>query len=289
MKRNAILIGLLFLVGGILCLDIPLSAKVHPESKPEAKPLSKKGIGLITGKNNATDWKQKVAELKVSWHYSWGSKLPGEEPEGVQFVPMVWGFKGHKDRFETTLDDIDANIPKHAFTALLGFNEPDNQNQSKITVESAIQAWPMLMKTSLKLGSPACVNAEGEWMRDFMKQAKEKNLRVDFVTVHWYGNPNAKGFITKLKRIHELYDKPIWITEFAVADWQAKSLEENRYTPQEVHAFMKEVLPQLDELKFIERYAWFPSGPKNVKLAPSSLFNEDGSLTKLGKFYADHH
>jgi hypothetical protein len=73
-----------------------------------------------------------------------------------------------------------------------------------------------------------------------------------------------------------------------VADWKAKKPEDNRHTAQEVYAFMKEVLPQLDKLDFVERYAWFPSSLKNAKIASSSLFNEDGSLTPLGKLYAEH-
>ncbi len=290
MKFNALAICLISLAGIVFCIDSPLSAKGHAEPKghAETKPLSKKGIGIVIGKNSASEWKEKVADLKVNWHYSWGSNPPSQEPEGVQFVPMIWGYKSKNNKLETTLDDITANKSKHASNALLGFNEPDNQNQSHLSVDSALQAWPTLMKSGLKLGSPACVNAEGEWMRDFMKQADEKKYRVDFVTVHWYGGPSAKAFIAKLKNIHELYDKPIWITEFAVADWKAKTVEDNRHTPQEVRKFMKEILPELDHLGFVERYAWFSGSLKSPKLTSSALFDEDGKLTELGKIYADH-
>jgi hypothetical protein len=144
------------------------------------------------------------------------------------------------------------------------------------------------MKTGRRLGSPGAVHPNNEWMQEFMKQAEEKKYRVDFVCVHWYGPPNAKGFVKHLKKIHKMYGKPIWITEFAVGDWKAKSREENRHSPKVVLKFMKELLPKLDRLDFVERYAWFPAGEDNRALGTSALFKEDGSLTELGQFYAAH-
>jgi hypothetical protein len=51
---------------------------------------------------------------------------------------------------------------------------------------------------------------------------------------------------------------------------------------------MREILPRLDELDFVERYAWFSLGEDDKALGPSALFKEDGSLTALGQFYASH-
>jgi hypothetical protein len=144
------------------------------------------------------------------------------------------------------------------------------------------------MKTGLRLGSPAAVHAHQEWMREFMKQAKEQKYRVAFVCVHWYGAPNAGEFVHYLRTIHHMYGKPVWITEFAVADWTAKSRPQNRYSPEIVLCFMREILPRLDELEFVERYAWFSLGEDDRALGPSALFKEDGSLTALGRFYASH-
>lgn len=53
-------------------------------------------------------------------------------------------------------------------------------------------------------------------------------------------------------------------------------------------AFMKEILPALDRLEFVERYAWFPADETSAPLSPSALFHEDGSLTTLGRYYAKH-
>jgi hypothetical protein len=51
---------------------------------------------------------------------------------------------------------------------------------------------------------------------------------------------------------------------------------------------MKEVLPKLEKLDFVERYAWFTSSPDHAKLGPSALFDHDGNATKLGAFYSEH-
>jgi len=73
-----------------------------------------------------------------------------------------------------------------------------------------------------------------------------------------------------------------------VADWQATSVDDNRYTPEQALAFMKAVLPQLDALDYVERYSWFSPAPDNKALAPSALFDAEDNLTPLGQYYAYH-
>ena len=160
--------------------------------------------------------------------------------------------------------------------------------QANMSVLRALEAWPYLMQTCLRLGSPAAVHAHKEWMQEFMKQAEAKNYRVDFVCVHWYGSPNVRSLVNRLREVHKMYGKPIWITEFAVADWKAESREQNRYSPEVVLSFMRELLPKLDDLDFVERYAWFSASEGDKALGTSALFREDASLTTLGQFYASH-
>jgi hypothetical protein len=90
-----------------------------------------------------------------------------------------------------------------------------------------------------------------------------------------------------LKQIHELYGRPVWITEFAVADWEAKN-GINKYSSGQVLTFMKEVLPVLDTLSFIKRYAWFSANATNIHTGSSALFAPDGTITPLGEYYAEH-
>jgi hypothetical protein len=143
------------------------------------------------------------------------------------------------------------------------------------------------MKVNVPLGSPACAHPTGHWMQAFMKKADSLGYRVDFVTVHSYGGINVGNFINKLKQIHELYGRPVWITEFAVADWEAKN-GINKYSSGQVLTFMKEVLPVLDTLSFIKRYAWFSANATNIHTGSSALFAPDGTITPLGEYYAEH-
>jgi hypothetical protein len=84
-----------------------------------------------------------------------------------------------------------------------------------------------------------------------------------------------------------MFERPLWITEFGVGDWAAKSVEENQHSPEIVLGFMEKVLPMLDDLECLERYAWFPSLPDSPPLGTSALFDSDGNLTQLGEFYRD--
>ncbi len=76
-----------------------------------------------------------------------------------------------------------------------------------------------------------------------MDEVRRRGYRVDFITVHSYMGKNTKHFLAKMERIRRLYDKPIWITEFAVADWDAGPDKPNNYSPADALKFMEEALP----------------------------------------------
>lgn len=244
----------------------------------------KKGLCITTRPNN--HWIKKLKMLHVSWHYSWGPNLKLNEPANVDFVPMIWKASGNFSKLDNTIRYIKSLAKSGKIHYLLGFNEPDHKDQSNMSVKTAIAAWPILMKGNIPLGSPACAHDTDQWMKDFMSEADSLHYRINFVAVHWYGGANAKNFINYLKKIHNLYHRPIWITEFAVGDWKAKTISENKYSPKRVLHFMKQILPALDKLSFVKRYAWFPANTNSPHLGTSALFKANGSLTKLGEFYA---
>jgi hypothetical protein len=196
---------------------------------------------------------------------------------------MIWGWWGGRDGIAKAGKAArDAKIKE-----LLGFNEPDQKTQANMSVERALEAWPLLMKTGLRLGSPGCVHPDRDWMKQFMAGVRERGLRVDFVCVHSYGGTNVNALVKRLEEVHRMFRKPLWITELAVGDWEAKSAAANRYKPDAVLRFMEQALPRLDKLDFLERYAWFPAKPDNRALGTSALFNEEGTLTRLGECYRD--
>ncbi len=242
-------------------------------------PNPKKGFGITINDNNG--WFKKVVDLDVSWHYSWGPTLPATYPRGVEFVPMVWG----PFSIDQAVTNVNTWANQGRVKYLLGFNEPDGAEQANMTVARAIEEWPKLMNANVPLGSPSPIHTNAQWLKDFMAQAKAKNYRVDFIAVHWYKGPNADAFIREIEVVYETYGLPIWITEFGVADWGVASVEQNRYTSAQVLAFMQNILPRLDKMEYVHRYAWFNSSPTHPALAPSALFNTDGTLTPLGVYY----
>ncbi len=246
---------------------------------------AKKGAALTT--KNA-GWEAKVGSLEPSWHYSWGAALEPTRPQGVPFAPMIWGYYGATPTFQATIATLTQLRTQGFVTELLGLNEPDGVHQANLSVASALQAWPALESTGLRLGSPAAVNATNAWMQDFMAAVDAQGLRVDFVTVHWYGGLNPDSLMNVLRSVHALYGRPVWLTEFAPADWAATPERPNRYTPGDIETFMRRALPLLDEATYVERYSWFSFAPSSLPGGPAALFDDDGNLTPLGQLYQRH-
>ncbi len=255
--------------------------KPDDEEPPVVVEYEKKGAAFTT---NGFTWNKYVVGIKPFWHYSWSSDLSVIEPDNVEFVPMVWG-KGFDDQNVAALKQL-ADEGKIKF--LLGFNEPDGEEQANMTVDEAIALWPKMEEVGVPLGSPATVNPLNDWMKEFMSKASAQGLRIDFVCVHSYGGASFTSLKEKLESTYNEYGKPIWITEFAVADWNASSPAENKYSPSQVLDFMKTALPALDKMEIIERYSWFSAKTTNPALTSSALYDENDNLTVLGRFYANH-
>lgn len=248
----------------------------------------KKGIGFLLRENGQPDsWYEnlpKVVKLEVSWNYSWGTTRPDLEPSFINFLPMIWGYYNDENALEQELRDIlSVQNPK----MIMAFNEPDHEDQSNLTVDEVLSAWPILESANVPLVSPSCANPLGDWMEKFMDEAIQRQYRVDIIGVHYYGGPDPHVFQTVLHTIHKLYQRPILVTEFAVADWQARVPEENSHSPREVLEFMKVVLPWMESQDWIVGYAWFPFNIGSPVGTSSALFDEDGNFTVCGNYYAD--
>jgi hypothetical protein len=215
--------------------------------------------------------------------YSWGNVVREEIPENVEFVPMFWGAGAVNDE---NINRIKQLVADGDVKFVLGFNEPDGASQANMTVDEAIALWPRLEGIGVPLVSPATVNPTNDWMQEFMQRADELDLRIDYVAVHHYGGANALAFVNKLKDTHQAYNRPIWVTEFAVADWNATSPENNRYTEAEVVAFMEEALTALDDIDWVYRYSWFDG--RNAPLYTSALFDDEANITPVGEVYANN-
>jgi hypothetical protein len=217
----------------------------------------------------------KIASLNVSWYYNWNyAPTAGVDPS-IPHTPMSWS--------DTTATNptIMQSLKGDSSHALLGFNEPDGAAQANMTVQQALALWPTLVATGRRLGSPATAGnatVAGSWFDQFM----QANPKVDFIAIHWYAGPNPAALLNIVDTLHAKYNLPIWITEFAVADWKTP----NKYTQDQVIEFMKEIIPQLESRSHVERYSWKTRTLEDPNMGSSSIFNDDGTLTALGHVYA---
>mgnify|MGYP001274575782 CR=1 FL=1 len=247
---------------------------------PDYEGPRKKGIAVTQG---TYDWSYVVSSMKPFWSYSWGLTLSRYQPDGVEFVPMQWCCSLGDD----TADRLRAQFAAGEIKYLLGYNEPDSATQANMTVDRAIVLWRQLEATGIPLVSPSPVHFDNEWTEAFMERALAEGLRIDYLGYHSYGGPNAQWLLDKLDALYAQYQIPIWITEFAVADWNAETREANRIQPEAVLEFMREILPELDRRDHIFRYAWY-TDYSSQHLWPSALFGPERELTPLGEFYAQH-
>ena len=226
-------------------------------------PSTKKGFVYDLSDPNFVS---KLTSVNPTWYYTWG--LQGSPHVNLPFVPMAWG-KG--------------SLPSVHSPVILGFNEPDGAAQSNLTVQQATSLWSHVTSCGDRIGSPATAgnpSTTGSWLEQFMDAAP----KVDFICVHWYAPPNSASFLKEIDAIHAKYNKPIWVTEFAVADWSGKF--PGGFSVSLVETFMKEACAGLDARPFVERYTWKTRTTEDTNMGTSALFNDDGSLTALGQVYA---
>jgi hypothetical protein len=230
-----------------------------------AKANPKKGVSAWVF--NGVD--RSLKKSGATWYYTWAPDHQGIiSPHGVGFVPMIWGAGSVTT---ANLQEVTRDSSRY----LLGFNEPDNSGQSNMTPRQALALWPKLVATKKILGSPAvATNAatNGAWLDKFMRGARARHLRVNFITAHWYGG----DFVTSqavqqlksyLVAIHARYRRPIWLTEFALINF---SNGVSFPTPSQQAAFVTAAAKMLQSLPYLQRYAWFA-------LPATSGANGDGS------------
>ncbi len=249
----------------------------------------KRGLGMSTATTTGT-WHGNIVNSESHWYYTWGTTIPEAQepnmPASSEFVPMFWGAGNVNTNNINKLINL-KNQGKIKY--VLGFNEPDLSEEANMTVEQALNLWPQLESIGLPLVSPATsypsLNPDS-WFVQFMDGVQTRGLRVDYIAVHLYVGGNPGTYIKILQDVYAKYGKPIWITEFAVRDDNTGgNPANNMYTPEMILTFMQNLLPQLEALDFVYRYAWFNPSPTMAGLWPCALFNQNGSLNTLGEYY----
>jgi outer membrane biosynthesis protein TonB len=207
------------------------------------------------------------------WAYNWGSS-PSDLDPSISYVPMCWGEKA----FGHWAQDAEAALAAGS-KALLSFNEPDHVDQANMSPAQAAAFHKQYLNPysgKAKIGSPAVTNGGGEmgltWLKNFFNacDAQEGGCAVDFCAIHWYSEAQyADTLLEHIKQAHEICGRrPVWLTEFApLGDDTQKA------------AFMKDMIPKLDAIDYLEAYSYF-------WVDTSSLMSSLSSVSSIGQIYA---
>ncbi|OCL09221.1 glycoside hydrolase family 128 protein [Glonium stellatum] len=226
-------------------------------------------------------------DSKVSWAYNWDSASYGAS-SALNYVPLL------HDNGASHTSVWNANVGKAISTGsnhAMSFNEPDQCGtnsggacmQDIKTVVKSYKDWIQPLVNSypgkLKLGAPAVTNGVLDtstgspmglpWLQQFIGNCT--GCQIDFICIHWYDSPSNVAYFKS--HVQDAYaaggNRPVWITEFAPTSG----------TDAQKQGFLKQVLPWLDSLDYVERYAYQMTA-KNV------LVSADGTgLTPLGQVY----
>ena len=255
--------------------------------------LSKKGMSV-----DCKEVDYAVANMGESWYSNWSAEPYAQYASDGEFVPMVWnGSQASMEWLKTA--------ESQGYDKVLGFNEPDLSSQANMEVEEAVSLWGQFADSGLSLGAPVTAQWAGSsvWLDSFMEEAGEQ---VDFLPVHLYmGYPDkaqVKTVLDEIKKAYRKYRKPIWVTEIAFASSDANWTgldESNKAYVEKTKEAMKMLINGVDgefsgleQLKYVERYAWFSFDTNHTQGGVSSLYEtnergtlELGELTELGKLY----
>ena len=229
-----------------------------------------KGVAYSPSNGRCED----LSTLGLSWYYNWSGS--SECVGGPEYVPQIWGSWEKLNWVPKP-----AKAVSNGATALLGFNEPDGGDQSNLSVDEALALWPQFTQTAVQLGSPA--TAQRVWLESFMAGAAAKQLRVDFIAMHWYGwDPGSCNDVKSLEdkiTWAEQWQRPIWITE-----WSCRAQPSNG-----VEQFYSNALAMFKKHPQVQRYAWFlsrsGSDANQADFANAALLDGSGAPSALGNRY----
>jgi hypothetical protein len=240
-----------------------------------------------------------VQLTQSTWWNNWGGGSNTQSNQAnYEYVPMWNKLNGN-----FTAINERTNV-----THLLGLNEPDHPEQHKddnggaaVTVARAVQEWPRMLESGLRVGSPACTDES--WLYSFIDECDKLNYRVDFIAWHAYwGGKSPQQWYNDLKRISDRCGgRPIWITEWNNgANWtneggwerdqtsssSPKPLLDTEANRQKQLNDITAILQVMDTASFIERqslYNWV----ETARMIVTNSDNSNRALTPAGVYFRD--
>ncbi|KAK8039849.1 glycoside hydrolase family 128 protein [Apiospora rasikravindrae] len=230
----------------------------------------------------------------VKWYYTW-SLYPNDylksQKSNVKFFPLVNPDQANSG-LASTLNGLRANSDH-----LLTFNEPDipaanggNPIEPAKAAQLYIDHIVPLREKGWKISHPVVSGSpQGRaWLQKFRDACQARKpgtgCASDFVSVHFYGN--LDGLKDHLDQLRAFYNPNASGLKFYITEIGYPSASES-----ENLKLLKGAAPYLDGLSWVEGFAWFGSFRQrdaNSWTGPGlALFNNNGNLTSVGKYYVN--
>lgn len=262
------------------------SATASPYNTLQKRQATEDGkAGLAWANADSVDMDQFKTD-KVSWYYTW-SVWPTDEGRNLEFVPLMWGDKSVTEWERNVNGILRSRFESGSIKNVLGFNEPQDPGQANISPSHAKELWmehlvPLKETYGVRLGSPGTSSAPSgkTWTQEFLEECGD-DCQVDFIALHWYGT-NATEFIRYIVDFHDTFQLPIWVTEWACHDFVGIT---GQCDQDQVWEFMSTTQGFMDDMDWVERYAWFGAMPEPVVHWTNSIMDDDGDINDLGRLY----
>ncbi len=244
-------------------------------SSAPAPLASKKGVPL-TYSDCAS-----VTAVKGSWEYAWAANPPN--CAGVENVPMIFG-------------SYDQNYTPSGNSAwLMGFNEPDLQDQANLSISDAVSIWRKLELKfpDRKLLAPAPSGANPDWIVSFRNtyiSTYGTPPRLNGLAAHcyaWYASDCINITQKFVSWANSWGIAEVWVTEFSLSPYAPSSPTQ---ALQEAQTFINWMTSQTK----VTRYAWFASQVQGNEAWLSPYFVtplvqwNTSQLTQYGSSYASY-
>ncbi|WWD20455.1 hypothetical protein CI109_104931 [Kwoniella shandongensis] len=218
----------------------------------------------------------------IGWWYDW-SAVPSGHSGAPIAVNMVWG--------AGTLDGTDSSRMS-AFKAIttppkyiMGFEEPDcsTQGSANMDIATGASVWnsviaPWKSQGSLLISPSMCHQKAEEYIQWLAGFTKQISTPFDIVNLHINKN-SMEGVKADLDYYWSVYQKPMWVTEFACVDDSSSFIP---CTDQgEINSYINDIVDLFEADDRVYAYA-YSNGEGLGDVWPMTV---NGALTQSGQTY----
>ncbi|KAH7064778.1 hypothetical protein B0J12DRAFT_561102, partial [Macrophomina phaseolina] len=214
---------------------------------------------------------EQFTSAQVSWGWNWAQTPGGTMPDGIEFVPLLWGARAQEDLANwksNAQEQIDSGAKY-----LMALNEPDVEQSGggcdldASTAAQVYKEYVNIFADKATLIGPGVCNGEGlreatgrnqglDWLQDFYDACggfTDSGCKVDKINIHWYSSYQGdldsivSYFKEYVERAHTKFGMNLWITEYQLQNADDATQEE----------FISQTSEWMSAQTYIEKYSYF--------------------------------